>query len=177
MEFKETHGHCRVPMSIPDLGKWAKYQRDQYCMFLRGKKAKISQEKVDKLTSIGFEESLEERVALGLEDGGGLTAAEEQQVQHENHPLHPAQHHQLVQQHHPEQVLVEHHTYQHLAQPQQQHDVAQAMVEGVQQPYAEHYHHGDAGAADHDYTGQTTQQPEQQQGDFQYQHGSVHYHG
>jgi len=64
--FKEEHGHCRVPITVPDLGKWAKYQRDQYSLFMRGKKAKINQEKIDRLLSIGFEESLEERVALGL---------------------------------------------------------------------------------------------------------------
>jgi len=64
--FKEEHGHCRVPITIPDLGKWAKYQRDQYSLFMRGKKAKINQEKIDRLLSIGFEDSLEERVTLGL---------------------------------------------------------------------------------------------------------------
>lgn len=77
MEFKQTHGHCRVPMNIPELGKWAKYQRDQYVLHARGKKAKITKEKINMLTSIGFEDSLEERVVLGLpgekeKDGGGL---------------------------------------------------------------------------------------------------------
>ena len=67
VQFKEDHGHCRVPMSIPELGKWAKYQRDQYAQFMRGKRnAKINQQTIDKLVSIGFEKSLEERVAMGL---------------------------------------------------------------------------------------------------------------
>jgi hypothetical protein len=78
--FKQTHGHCRVPLNVPELGRWAKYQRDQYVLHARGKKSKITKEKIDLLTSIGFEESLEERVALGLsgedgegeDDGGGL---------------------------------------------------------------------------------------------------------
>ena len=95
-QYKAENGHCRVPMSIPELGKWAKYQRvslplrclsfflhtcdvqkltlvapllqDQYVLFVKGKKAKITQAKIDKLLSIGFEESLEDRVALGLAD-------------------------------------------------------------------------------------------------------------
>ena len=41
---------------------------------MKGKKAKITQAKIDKLLSIGFDDSLEDRVALGLaddEDNGG----------------------------------------------------------------------------------------------------------
>lgn len=47
VEFKEAHGHCRVPMNVPELGKWAKYQRDQYVLRARGTKAKITKEKID----------------------------------------------------------------------------------------------------------------------------------
>ncbi|KAL7544608.1 hypothetical protein ACHAWF_007986 [Thalassiosira exigua] len=77
IQFKADHGHCRVPHSVPELGKWAKYQRDQYALFLRGKKAKINQKKIDQLTSIGFEESLDERIAVELagDEGGAGEAA------------------------------------------------------------------------------------------------------
>lgn len=104
VEFKEAHGHCRVPMNVPELGKWAKYQRDQYVLRARGKKAKITKQKIDMLTSIGFEDSLEERVALGLsgEQGGGGEAGglldEEQQQQDQDH----LQHDEVAYQHHGE---------------------------------------------------------------------------
>ena len=48
-------------MSIPDLGKWAKYQRDQYILYLRGKPSKMTPSKIDMLTSIGFEDSIDDR--------------------------------------------------------------------------------------------------------------------
>ena len=88
MEFKEAHGHCRVPMNVPELGKWAKYQRDQYVLRARGKKAKITKEKIDMLTSIGFEDSLEERVALGLPGEQGLLDDEQHGQQDEDNLLH-----------------------------------------------------------------------------------------
>jgi hypothetical protein len=119
VEFKEAHGHCRVPMNVPGLGKWAKYQRDQYVLRARGKKAKITKEKIDMLASIGFEDSLEERVALGLpgehgggEDGGGALDEERHGQQDEDHLLH-------------DRVAYEH--------------------DG--EPHAEHYPHGDPGLA------------------------------
>lgn len=80
VDFKRSYGHCRVPMSIPDLGKWAKYQRDQFTLYLLGKPSKITLCKIDKLKSIGFEDSIEERVETflseslttgGVEVGGG----------------------------------------------------------------------------------------------------------
>jgi hypothetical protein len=122
VEFKEAHGHCRVPMNVPGLGKWAKYQRDQYVLHARGKKAKITKEKIDMLTSIGFEDSLEERVALGLsgehrggEDGGGLLDEEQHGQQEEDHLL---------------RLLRDGVAYEHNGEP-----------------HAEHYLHGDTGNA------------------------------
>lgn len=122
--FKEENGHCRVPLTVPDLGKWAKYTRDQYVLFMRGqyKKAKITKEKVDRLTAIGFEDSLEERVALGLAEHD-----HQQQQQHDDggeqqQAAVAAQQDQAVP--YPEVV------HQHHGQQQQQ-------------GYAEHYHHGD----------------------------------
>jgi hypothetical protein len=107
VEFKQTHGHCRVPLNVPELGKWAKYQRDQYVLHARGKKSKITKEKIDLLTSIGFEESLEEKVALGLsgedgerEDGGGLIHDEERQ--HRDQDEVHLQHDGVAYQHHGE---------------------------------------------------------------------------
>ncbi|KAL7540742.1 hypothetical protein ACHAXR_010356 [Thalassiosira sp. AJA248-18] len=97
VQYKEEHGHCRVPMNVPELGKWAKYQRDQYCLFMRGKKAKINQQKIDKLISIGFEDSLEERVALGLSTEGGGEEEQEEKLDH-------AQGGEVAYQHHEENV-------------------------------------------------------------------------
>lgn len=97
-QYKEQHGTCRVSLQVPELGKWAKYQRDQYCLFMKGKKAKITQEKVDKLCSLGFEESLEERVASGLpgEEGHVAAAGGEEQV--------AVMHHQEVVGYYPGQI-------------------------------------------------------------------------
>lgn len=157
VEFKEAHGHCRVPMTVPELGKWAKYQRDQYCLFMRGKKAKITKQKIDKLTSLGFEESLEERVALGLAGDGGL----EEEQQEESH--HPSQHQELVVDHAQEAA------YQQQHHGEQQHHAAGG------QAYAENYQQfGDPG---HVYGGPPQHQAPPGPGGFHYQHGSVHYHG
>eukprot|EP00804_Cyclotella_cryptica_P001451 CCRYP_003693-RB/>CCRYP_003693-RB protein AED:0.07 eAED:0.07 QI:443/1/1/1/1/1/5/555/509 len=53
-KYKEEYGHCRPPQNYPEIGTWAKYQRNQLEYFLEGKPSKVSQEKVDKLLSIGF---------------------------------------------------------------------------------------------------------------------------
>ena len=63
-EYKEVHGHCNVPQST-DLGKWVKMQREnkhEADMKNSGtvparKKPKpcLSQERIDKLESIGFQ--------------------------------------------------------------------------------------------------------------------------
>ena len=63
-------------MSIPDLGKWAKHQRDQYILYLRGKPSKMTPSKIEKLISIGFEESIEERAVVGGEATTASTASE-----------------------------------------------------------------------------------------------------
>ena len=150
VEFKEAHGHCRVPMTVPELGKWAKYQRDQYCQFMRGKKAKITKEKIDKLMSLGFEESLEERVALGLADVGDL----EEEQQGGSHL--PGQHQELVVDHAQEEVPY-----------QQQHPAVEGQV------YAENYQQ--FADPNHAFGGQTQHQAPPGPGGFHYQHGSVHY--
>ena len=59
-EYKRQHGDCRVPLDNPDIGKWAKYQRDQFTAFKQGRPNKITKKKFDLLQSIGFEESIDE---------------------------------------------------------------------------------------------------------------------
>lgn len=61
-EFKLQHGHCRVPYDHSELGKWAKYQRDNYGAFMKGKPCKMTQKKFDLLKELGFEESLDENI-------------------------------------------------------------------------------------------------------------------
>jgi hypothetical protein len=64
-EFKEEHGHCRVPAVYkidPDLGHWIRNQRDRY------KKGKIHPDRITKLESLGFEwELLDVEWVLNLE--------------------------------------------------------------------------------------------------------------
>lgn len=139
VEYKEQHGTCRVPMNVPELGKWAKYQRDQYCLFMKGKKAKISQEKIDKLMSIGFNESLEERVVLGLNADeeepflGGVGNDDEAAATHQ--VTHQAG--EVVYQHHGEhqqqQVYVDQQQYHHQVDPTQQQQQHHGALYGDQQ--------------------------------------------
>ena len=49
-------------MHNPDIGKWAKYQRDQFTSFKQGRPSKITKKKFDLLQSIGFEDSIDETV-------------------------------------------------------------------------------------------------------------------
>lgn len=46
------------------------YQRAQYKLFLDGKPAKITKEKVDKLIAIGFLKPSEHAPTTGIEEGG-----------------------------------------------------------------------------------------------------------
>jgi hypothetical protein len=58
VRWKEAHGHCNVPQSDPNLGKWVKMQRDYYNNTAAGKKQRkgsLTQDKIDKLEAIGFE--------------------------------------------------------------------------------------------------------------------------
>eukprot|EP00984_Skeletonema_dohrnii_P009670 scaffold3705_cov107-Skeletonema_dohrnii-CCMP3373.AAC.1 len=61
-EYKSQHGDCRIPLDHAELGKWAKYQRDQFSAFQKGRPSKITKKKYDLLQSIGFEESIDENV-------------------------------------------------------------------------------------------------------------------
>mmetsp|Transcript_13924 Transcript_13924/g.27898 ORF Transcript_13924/g.27898 Transcript_13924/m.27898 type:complete len:551 (-) Transcript_13924:2-1654(-) len=59
-KFKAEHGHCKIPRNHPYFGNWPMYQRAQYKLFMAGKPAKITKEKVDKLLSMGFLKPLEQ---------------------------------------------------------------------------------------------------------------------
>ena len=57
--YKEAHGDYQVPRSNPTLGAWVHNLRKYYRLFKRGKKSRITQERIDLLNSIGFEWSKE----------------------------------------------------------------------------------------------------------------------
>ena len=50
-QYKEQHGHCRIPRSHPTLGEWVHCQRNDY----RWKKACIQGRRTELLEAIGFE--------------------------------------------------------------------------------------------------------------------------
>ena len=52
--WKQQHGTALVPQSTKGLGEWVKEQRKEYRKFIKGEKAYISQERVDKLKGTGF---------------------------------------------------------------------------------------------------------------------------
>ena len=54
VQYKVVNGHTNVELGH-ELRKWVQYQRDQYNLFVSGKKSKINQDKVDKLVAIGFQ--------------------------------------------------------------------------------------------------------------------------
>ena len=53
-EFKEKHGHVKIPRNHPDWGNWPNHIQSQYKNYLAGRNAKISKEKVEALLAIGF---------------------------------------------------------------------------------------------------------------------------
>ena len=56
--YKEAHGDCRVPHKHHVLGAWVNSQRANYRLLMKGKKSRITQERIDLLNSIGFEWSV-----------------------------------------------------------------------------------------------------------------------
>jgi len=55
--FKKEYGHCFVPRAYrpnPSLGRWVHAQRTAFKNFQKGKKSKISYERIKMLESIGF---------------------------------------------------------------------------------------------------------------------------
>ena len=57
VEFKESHGHTDVPSSWADqvFFRWVAYQRQEYRKFKEGKPTQITEERIERLESIGFE--------------------------------------------------------------------------------------------------------------------------
>jgi hypothetical protein len=57
-QFREEHGHCRVPTNYPqnqELAVWTKSQRHQFKLFCQDdKKSHITLERIQKLVKIGF---------------------------------------------------------------------------------------------------------------------------
>jgi len=59
LSFRHKNGHCRVPCSFVvqsvKLGTWASNQRHYYNMLMKGRPAPITQERIARLNSIGFQ--------------------------------------------------------------------------------------------------------------------------
>ena len=53
-EYKQKHGHLRVPVIDPDIGEFVARQRVEYAKFVEGKPSNMNQERVDDLTNLGF---------------------------------------------------------------------------------------------------------------------------
>ena len=52
--YKGNNGHCNVPRSSGKLGSWVKTQRHEYRLLKQGKTSSMTDERVQKLESIGF---------------------------------------------------------------------------------------------------------------------------
>jgi len=55
--FHAAHGHCRVPKgytSDRELANWVRNQRLEYTNLQRGKKSRMTPERLDLLTAMGF---------------------------------------------------------------------------------------------------------------------------
>ena len=78
-QFKERHGHCRVPRGHADFGNWPVYQKTQYKLYKDGKKSKITKEKVERLIDIGFLEcNTNNNEGIAAAGGAGATMNEQQ---------------------------------------------------------------------------------------------------
>jgi predicted metal-dependent RNase len=58
VQYKAEHGNCLVPQNYQAdgrLGRWVHYQRVEFWMLKQRGSGKITQSRVDKLDSIGFE--------------------------------------------------------------------------------------------------------------------------
>eukprot|EP00547_Thalassionema_nitzschioides_P003991 CAMPEP_0194204362 /NCGR_PEP_ID=MMETSP0156-20130528/3909_1 /TAXON_ID=33649 /ORGANISM="Thalassionema nitzschioides, Strain L26-B" /LENGTH=379 /DNA_ID=CAMNT_0038930357 /DNA_START=146 /DNA_END=1285 /DNA_ORIENTATION=+ len=57
MDYKAEFGNCLVPTKyekMPALGRWVSTQRAQYKVFLEGKESPMTEERVKKLSALGF---------------------------------------------------------------------------------------------------------------------------
>lgn len=56
-DFKDKHGHCRVPKTYaenPQLAIWVKCQRRQFKLYSEGKDSNMTNERIHKLKRLGF---------------------------------------------------------------------------------------------------------------------------
>ena len=60
-KYKETHGDCNVPNKHKSLGTWVHTQRQYYRLLKEGKYSHMSDDRIQKLESIGFQWSCNQR--------------------------------------------------------------------------------------------------------------------
>ena len=53
--YKETHGNCDVPARHGSLGRWIYTQHQQYRLLKDGNQSPLSDDRICKLESIGFQ--------------------------------------------------------------------------------------------------------------------------
>jgi len=53
-QYKKAHGHCRVPRTVPILGRWVKKQREQHKMKKDGHSTSLTDERLNRLNQLGF---------------------------------------------------------------------------------------------------------------------------
>jgi len=56
--YRDKYGNCNVPQQWsenPQLGKWVNRQRYQYRLYQEGKKARMSEERIQALEGINFQ--------------------------------------------------------------------------------------------------------------------------
>ena len=53
--YKAKQGHCNVPFKHKVLGRWVSKQQPQYRLLKDGKNSSMTDERVQKLVSIGFQ--------------------------------------------------------------------------------------------------------------------------
>lgn len=77
IQYKKEHGDCNVPMrkDDPQLGEWVGQQRKQYKLKKEGKKAPITDERIQKLDELDFTWQLRKRKRQSeTADGDGAAA-------------------------------------------------------------------------------------------------------
>lgn len=60
-QFREEHGHCRVPKNYSkdvELSNWVRNQRLEYCNLQNGKRSRMTPDRFELLDSLGFRWSI-----------------------------------------------------------------------------------------------------------------------
>jgi hypothetical protein len=76
--FAKIHGHCKVPKGYqvdPELANWVRNQRLEYANQLRGKRSRMTQDRVDLLNSMGFKWSTSMPTKAKSSKGRATTSA------------------------------------------------------------------------------------------------------